>query len=308
MKALYKIGDLSQQLDITTRTLRYYEEVGLIQSTKKPDSQYRHYDEESITRINQIILLRRLSFSIKEIQTIFLSGENDNIMPILVSKLSTLKSERVEQESLIYVVEKLIKTLETNMESSSTQLSALESIQLMEKDVVVKPFLHSSELKKIINNKLLGEIRIIKLRPMKVAYHVANSHQPEKDAWHIMNQWVRDNELEEQFTTRYLGFNNPDPTKESDVYGYEAWVTISGEVSLNDAVDVKDVEGGLYAVASTNMYDIVQSWQLLYKLINQNPDYTLGEHRWLEEHLIVDEGSWGSNMQVDLYCPIKMYS
>lgn len=42
-----------------------------------------------------------------------------------------------------------------------------------------------------------------------------------------------------------------------------------------------------------------------YKWVEENEDYDMAEYQWLEEHIIVDESSWCSNMQVDLYCPIK---
>lgn len=57
-------------------------------------------------------------------------------------------------------------------------------------------------------NNTLGDIRILKLRPMRIAYYCANSDHPEDDAWNIMRQWVKENSLDELFTTRYFGFNN----------------------------------------------------------------------------------------------------
>lgn len=308
MKKLYKIGDLSQKLDITTRTLRYYEEIGLIQSTRKSDSKYRHYDEVAILKINRILLLRRLSFSIKKIQKIFLVEGTNNMMPIFTNKLRELKSELVGQESLIYAVEKLIDAINKNKNKNEISISTLESIYELEKEGTKKTSIQSNDIKGITNNKILGEIRVLRLRPMKVAYYRVISDQPENDAWNVMNPWIKENKLNELFTTRYMGFNNPNPTPDSNTYGYEVWITVTDNVTGNDEIGIKEFEGGLYAVASTNMYDIVQSWQLLYNQINKNEDYVIDERRWIEEHLILDENSWGSNMQVDLYCPIKSIS
>ena len=47
MRDLMKIGEIANLFDVSTRTVRYYEEVGLLTSHRDPDSQYRYYDEGS---------------------------------------------------------------------------------------------------------------------------------------------------------------------------------------------------------------------------------------------------------------------
>ena len=306
MNALSKIGDLSKQLNISTRTLRYYEEIGLIQSTKKGDSKYRHYDSHAISRINQILLLRRLSFSIKEIQEFYSLKDSKDILPILSNKLTSLKSELKEQRDLTHVIEKLIKVLELSVGKNESSLITLENMCACEREVLDNETEQLVNVEGIENKKILGDIRIIKLRRMRVAYYCAVSDQPENDAWDVMIKWVKAKKLENLFTTRYLGFNNPDPIHSSNVYGYEVWTTVTEDVKGNDLIGIKMFEGGLYAVANTNMYDIVQSWQQLYNQIKNSDEYEMSNHRWLEENIILTESSWGSNMQVDLYCPIKL--
>ena len=45
MNELVKIKELSSRYEISARTLRYYEDMGLIISTRKDDYAYRLYDE-----------------------------------------------------------------------------------------------------------------------------------------------------------------------------------------------------------------------------------------------------------------------
>lgn len=47
--------------------LRYYEQIGLIESKRKDDYAYRVYDEEAICRLRQIIILRKLRVPVKQI-------------------------------------------------------------------------------------------------------------------------------------------------------------------------------------------------------------------------------------------------
>jgi len=54
MNNLIKIKDVSSKYSITARTLRYYEDMGLINSTRSDDYAYRMYDENAVRRLEQI--------------------------------------------------------------------------------------------------------------------------------------------------------------------------------------------------------------------------------------------------------------
>ena len=62
------ISMVSKRFNISTRTLRYYEQIGLLQSIKKDGYAYRTYDECSLNRLEQIIILRKLRIALKQIQ------------------------------------------------------------------------------------------------------------------------------------------------------------------------------------------------------------------------------------------------
>lgn len=71
MRELIKISEVSLKYDISTRALRYYEDKGLIDSIRTEDYAYRLYDDIAIKRIEQILVLRKLNISIKDIKNIF---------------------------------------------------------------------------------------------------------------------------------------------------------------------------------------------------------------------------------------------
>ncbi len=60
-----------KNLGISSRMLRYYEQIGLIGSRRVEDYAYRVYDEEAIRRLRQIIILRKLRVPVKQIREIF---------------------------------------------------------------------------------------------------------------------------------------------------------------------------------------------------------------------------------------------
>ena len=83
MNELVRIQEVSSKYDITARTLRYYEDMGLIVSTRSTDYAYRLYDEVAIKRLEQILILRKLNISVRDIQRIFAASGSDVVLEVL---------------------------------------------------------------------------------------------------------------------------------------------------------------------------------------------------------------------------------
>lgn len=62
----YSISELSSRLDVTPRTIRYYEELGLLQPERQHNR--RRYTDRDRVRLQLILRGRRLGFSLPEIQ------------------------------------------------------------------------------------------------------------------------------------------------------------------------------------------------------------------------------------------------
>ena len=65
---VYKIGDFSNLVNIPVRTLRYYDEIGLL----KPEivdkfTSYRYYTEDNVVEAQFITLLKEVGFTLQEI-------------------------------------------------------------------------------------------------------------------------------------------------------------------------------------------------------------------------------------------------
>ncbi|HEX7906522.1 MAG TPA: MerR family transcriptional regulator [Paraburkholderia sp.] len=61
--ALLTVRDAAERLGVTPRTLKYYEERGLVSPTRS-EGRYRLYDEEDLKRFSRILRLRSLGFSL----------------------------------------------------------------------------------------------------------------------------------------------------------------------------------------------------------------------------------------------------
>ncbi len=93
MENLIKIKDVSSKYSITARTLRYYEDMGLINSTRSDDYAYRMYDENAVRRLEQILILRKLNISIKDIQRIFNTSSSEIVLEVLEKKVQNIDDE-----------------------------------------------------------------------------------------------------------------------------------------------------------------------------------------------------------------------
>lgn len=316
MNNLQRIGDVALKYNVTSRTLRYYEEIELLESTRLDDSQYRFYDENSVLRLEQILFLRKLDLSVKEVKEILTSKDTTIILNTFTNKLNVLSRDIQAMEDLRFIIEEFLKLLKKK------GYHPIESIRLLQQSDIttsgneinkkVRNEVEMEEFNKMSNqiNKLTdADIRIIKLRPMKVAYFRAESCSPENDAWKVMRTWVKENELEDLFSTRYFGFNNPSPTEGNAVYGYEVWVTLGDKTPQEtEDIKIKTFEGGLYAVTNTtgNGDDIPKAWERLNGWVEQS-QYCYGGHQWLEENIIVDDTSWSpEKFTLDLYYPLKL--
>lgn len=107
---VYTVKKLASLAGVSVRTLHYYDELGLLKPRYRPENGYRHYDEDSIIRLQQIMFFRELGFSLDEIAKI-ISCPDFDIIEALKSQREVLvkKSERLEE--LISTVDKTIKQL-----------------------------------------------------------------------------------------------------------------------------------------------------------------------------------------------------
>lgn len=69
-KTLLRIGQLARTCGFTAKTLRYYEEVGLLQPAVRSSSGYRLYAEDSVARLRFVRKAKGLGFALTDIRTI----------------------------------------------------------------------------------------------------------------------------------------------------------------------------------------------------------------------------------------------
>ena len=107
----YTVQKLSQIAGISTRTLRYYDEIGILKPARINSSGYRIYGQSEVDRLQQIMLYREMGVNLDMIQDI-LSSETFDDLAALKDHLVKLLAQRQQIEMLINNVEKTIESRE----------------------------------------------------------------------------------------------------------------------------------------------------------------------------------------------------
>lgn len=74
--AIYKTGEFAKLANVTERTLRYYDKIGLLKPSSILSNGYRQYTDSDLLKLQKILSLKHLGFSIEEIFPIVLEDQN----------------------------------------------------------------------------------------------------------------------------------------------------------------------------------------------------------------------------------------
>ena len=91
------IGELAKSLGLTTRTLRYWEEVGIIESVQRLDGATRGYTPYYVRRIKFIMKLKELGLTIKELQELYIAYGEAKQTGRMIPKLVEILDDHINK-------------------------------------------------------------------------------------------------------------------------------------------------------------------------------------------------------------------
>jgi DNA-binding transcriptional MerR regulator len=103
----YTVQKLGSIAGVSTRTLRYYDEVGILKPARISSSGYRIYGNEEVDRLQQIMFYRELGVSIEAIKEIMTSVSFDKAAALREHR-ENLLAKRLQLDRLIENVDKTI--------------------------------------------------------------------------------------------------------------------------------------------------------------------------------------------------------
>lgn len=116
----YSIRELSELAGVSTRTLRYYDGIGLLKPLYVNEAGYRYYGEHEVVLLQQILFYRERGFDLKRIGQI-LYQEDFDIMKALTEHLRELEEQREYVNSLIRTVKQTILQVKGEYEMSDAE-------------------------------------------------------------------------------------------------------------------------------------------------------------------------------------------
>ena len=116
----YTVQKLGMMAGVSTRTLRYYDEIGILKPARMRSSGYRIYGQKEVDRLQQILFYRELGIKLETIKEIVTSPSFDGTQA-LKDHRSQLLDKRAQLDLLIANVEKTISTSEGRMTMTNNE-------------------------------------------------------------------------------------------------------------------------------------------------------------------------------------------
>lgn len=109
---MYTVKDVSEITGVSIRTLRYYDEIGLLKPVQLTESGYRLYDNKSIEKLQEIMFFRELEIPLMDIKLIMDNPDYDKRQALLTQK-SILEHKRNHINGLIELINDVTEGVNT---------------------------------------------------------------------------------------------------------------------------------------------------------------------------------------------------
>jgi DNA-binding transcriptional MerR regulator len=124
---------LSKRTGLTVRTLHHYDQIGLVKPSARSESGYRLYTAADITRLQQVLSLRQLGFSLDEIRNC-LDVPEFSPLEVIRLHLARLQEQIASQQSLSQKLATIAASFQSAEEVSTDEfLRTIEAITMTEK-------------------------------------------------------------------------------------------------------------------------------------------------------------------------------
>ncbi|WP_339255726.1 MerR family transcriptional regulator [Paenibacillus sp. FSL P2-0136] len=278
-RTVVSIQQLSEQLGLTSRTLRHWEAEGLFQSKREVSSGWRTYDEHALKCIRITALLRRMDIPIREIQAVLDKSSVPVLKQVIQNRILALQVHQEELEQMGQQLHQVLDYLNTSNKRTFIQEELL------------------SEMENVFMSNVTGQstFKVITLPTMRVAFHIVVDVSPEDKAMGPIMDWLESANL--LGTARLFGGNmKPMPSSAGKPYGYGMCATIPEGISVPEPFEEMILPGGLYAKLDSSE-DIGGSWKMLMDQLAHSPKYRSDRSRLcLEEHIRNDSPAGGGNL------------
>ena len=136
----YKTGEVAKLAGITIRTLRYYDTIGLLKPSKVLENGHRQYNTTDIEKLQLILGLKLLDFSLEDIKT-YLKKPDINLVDILTYQKQLLIRKINSYKNISSRIDFIVEHYkETDEERVTDIFSLYEMMQMVNHNEVLKKY------------------------------------------------------------------------------------------------------------------------------------------------------------------------
>lgn len=120
----YSVGAFAQLAGVTVRTLHFYDEAGLLKPSRQVGNQRRQYQQADLLRLQQILTLKRLGFSLQEIESLLDSPTYDVRQSLRIQR-DAVAQQIGQLQSAYYALTRTMEAVETGQAIDWRQVTAI---------------------------------------------------------------------------------------------------------------------------------------------------------------------------------------
>lgn len=299
---LMKITEVTEKFGVSSRTLRYYEQVGLLQSDRPPFEKYRFYNEENINRLQQILVLRKMQIPIKDILQIYENQDMEILVQSFVKRIDEIDNEINSLSQLKTYVNDFLNAM---IAHGITQISALPLLyEKVEAELLSAPRQDLSiETLNMLSDKMAKplDMDIVELSSMLVvtSVRIDGGHSDMRGFW----DWLSVNQIP---------FGKPG-SRTLFEYQHKDDIVLMQRMENtveNCPFECKEFAGGLFAVSSAYVDEDLGALQhRMFQNFDDNPLFEIDflhngdlRHDTLIESVFSTDSS---RERVSIYLPVK---
>lgn len=134
-----KISEIARIYHISKRTLRYYEELGLLESKREDEREERRYSKKQIEQLEHILLLKKVGLPLKEIQAILEAKDVQQLRDSLQFRLAKIEDELHK----LHMQKEMIKDILP--QANKRHIETVHFYKLIEQQIYLKDYIQHIE-------------------------------------------------------------------------------------------------------------------------------------------------------------------
>lgn len=112
MDKYYTAGELAKISGVSSRTIRFYDEKGILKPSSYSEGDYRLYDKDAVLVLQQILMLKYVGFSLEEIGKVIKQDRESSLKDILEKQKGLMLQKRAQMDRIIYALESAVEGCE----------------------------------------------------------------------------------------------------------------------------------------------------------------------------------------------------